>query len=134
ALGDLETGEPTAEFDATGIFLRAIRVRGFRGIGAETTLELAPGPGLTLVVGRNGSGKSSFAEAAELALTGGNRRWDGRSAAWREGWRNLHEPETTRIELDLLAGGEHPELTVVKEWSPDAALSEARWTQRTPTG
>ncbi|MFE3444707.1 AAA family ATPase [Nocardia sp. NPDC059180] len=134
ALGDLETSEPTAEFGAAGIFLRAIRVRGFRGIGAETTLELAPGPGLTLVVGRNGSGKSSFAEAAELALTGGNRRWDGRSAAWREGWRNLHEPEPARIELELLAGGERPELTVTKEWAPGAALSEARWTQRTVAG
>ncbi|NEW40370.1 AAA family ATPase [Nocardia cyriacigeorgica] len=134
ALGDLETSEPTAEFGAAGIFLRAIRVRGFRGIGAETTLELAPGPGLTLVVGRNGSGKSSFAEAAELALTGGNRRWDGRSAAWREGWRNLHEPEPARIQLELLAGGERPQLTVTKEWSPGAALSEARWTQRTAAG
>ncbi|MBF6097307.1 AAA family ATPase [Nocardia cyriacigeorgica] len=134
ALGDLESSEPTAEFGAEGIFLRAIRVRGFRGIGAETTLELAPGPGLTLVVGRNGSGKSSFAEAAELALTGGNRRWDGRSAAWREGWRNLHEPESTRIELELLAGGEQPELTVVKQWAPGAALPEAQWTQRTAAG
>lgn len=134
ALGDLESSEPAAEFGAAGIFLRAIRVRGFRGIGAEATLELAPGPGLTLVVGRNGSGKSSFAEAAELALTGGNRRWDGRSAAWREGWRNLHEPETARIELELLAGGEQPALTVVKEWAPGAALTEARWTQRTAAG
>ncbi|WP_280314977.1 AAA family ATPase [Nocardia wallacei] len=69
----------------SGIFLRTIRVRGFRGIGPEAALELRPGPGLTLVVGRNGSGKSSFAEAAELALTGVNRRWEGRSAVWREG-------------------------------------------------
>jgi DNA repair exonuclease SbcCD ATPase subunit len=35
-----------------------------------TTLEVERGPGLTLVVGRNGSGKSSFAEALELLLTG----------------------------------------------------------------
>ena len=31
---------------------------------------MAPSPGLTLVVGRNGSGKSSFAEALEVLLTG----------------------------------------------------------------
>ena len=33
-------------------------------------LELVPGPGLTLVIGRNGSGKSSFAEAMEVLFTG----------------------------------------------------------------
>ena len=36
--------------------------------------EVEPGPGLTLVVGRNGSGKSSFAEGIEVALTGHNER------------------------------------------------------------
>jgi hypothetical protein len=38
------------------------RCRGLRGIGPRQTLELVPGPGLTVVAGRNGSGKSSFAE------------------------------------------------------------------------
>uniref|UniRef100_UPI000AC40A7E AAA family ATPase n=1 Tax=Nocardia shimofusensis TaxID=228596 RepID=UPI000AC40A7E len=113
--------------DIAGVFLRAIRVRGFRGIGAQAELELRPGPGLTLVVGRNGSGKSSFAEAAELALTGGNRRWDGRSAEWREGWRNLHDGAGTRIELELLTAGAEPAPLVVKEWDAFAALDEARW-------
>ncbi|MET7773266.1 AAA family ATPase [Nocardia sp. NPDC005366] len=130
SLGRGDSHGETDEFDAAGVFLRAIRVRGFRGIGPETTLRVPPGPGLTLVVGRNGSGKSSFAEAAELALTGGNRRWDGRSAAWREGWRNLHAGESARIELDLLTAGAEPELTVVKEWAAEADLSEAVWTER----
>jgi hypothetical protein len=58
-----------------GAFLRAIEVEGFRGVGRAQTLELAPGPGLTLVVGRNGSGKSSFAEAIETLLTGDSLRW-----------------------------------------------------------
>jgi hypothetical protein len=40
-------------------FLQSIRVEGFRGAGPAATLEISPGPGLTLVVGRNGSGKSS---------------------------------------------------------------------------
>src|SRR5690348_16043194 len=48
------------------VFLAAVHVEGFRGIGDPATLPLRPGPGLTLVTGRNGSGKSSFAEAAEL--------------------------------------------------------------------
>ena len=49
-----------------GAFLESITVEGFRGIGPKRTLELEPGPGLTLVIGRNGSGKSSFAEAVEI--------------------------------------------------------------------
>lgn len=75
---------------AAAVFLSSIRVRGFRGIAEDSTLRLDPGPGLTLVVGRNGSGKSSFAEAAELALTGTCKRWEGKSAEWKAGWRNLH--------------------------------------------
>ncbi|WP_336085873.1 AAA family ATPase [Nocardia sp. SSK8] len=123
-------GERPAEAGDTGVFLRAITVHGFRGIGPTATLRLNPGPGLTLVVGRNGSGKSSFAEAAEFALTGGNRRWDGRSTAWREGWRNLHEPELARIEVDLLTAGDEPDRTIATYWAPGAELADARWTER----
>ncbi|MEV0332067.1 AAA family ATPase [Nocardia sp. NPDC050717] len=127
-----EADDDRAEPDAgdTGVFLRAISVHGFRGIGPTATLRLDPGPGLTLVVGRNGSGKSSFAEAAEFALTGGNRRWDGRSTAWREGWRNLHEPDLARIEVDLLTAGADTELTVAAHWAPGGDLADAQWTER----
>ncbi len=117
-------------FDFSGMFLRAIRVEGFRGIGPETVLELPPGPGLTLVTGRNGSGKSSFAEAAELALTGANRRWDGRSAAWREGWRNLHHPGPVRIELELRTDGPAPALTIARAWPDGEPLTGGEWVQR----
>src|SRR5262245_35467053 len=58
-----------------GAFLRSISVEGFRGIGPGRALEIRPGPGLTLVVGRNGSGKSSFAEGLEVLLTGDSLRF-----------------------------------------------------------
>ena len=45
------------------VWLSSIAIEGFRGIGARAELLLSPRPGLTLVVGRNGSGKSSFADA-----------------------------------------------------------------------
>ena len=69
------------------VYLKSIGVQGFRGIGAAVTLHLQAGPGLTVITGRNGSGKSSFAEAAEIALTGDNMRWSDRTAVWKEGWR-----------------------------------------------
>jgi recombinational DNA repair ATPase RecF len=106
-------------------YLEAITVSGFRGIGPKVSLALQPGPGLTLVTGRNGSGKSSFAEAAELALTGQNRRWQDRAAVWREGWRNLHEAGPTGIEVALVEDGQPGTTTVAMEWAAEADLGAA---------
>ncbi|MGY0501267.1 AAA family ATPase [Nocardia sp. FBN12] len=130
ALSAVDGDSAATDSGDTGVFLRSITVQGFRGIGPAATLRLNPGPGLTLVVGRNGSGKSSFAEAAEFALTGGNRRWDGRSTAWREGWRNLHEPDTARIDIELLTAGDEPALSVATRWDASAELADAQWTER----
>src|SRR5436305_14126197 len=43
------------------LFLESVTLAGFRGVGPEASLRLPPRPGLTLVVGRNGAGKPSFA-------------------------------------------------------------------------
>jgi DNA repair exonuclease SbcCD ATPase subunit len=104
--------------------LQSIRVEGFRGVGPAATLEISPGPGLTLVVGRNGSGKSSFAEALELLLTGDNSRWSTRSAIWKEGWRNLHHPDA-RIEAEFVLEGSRGTTSISRRWAPGAKLEEA---------
>jgi AAA domain len=85
---------PATETQLTGLYLRSIEVEGFRGIGPKAALRLQLSAGLTVVAGRNGSGKSSLAEAAELALTDDNKRWSGDTQVWRDGWRNLHPPPT----------------------------------------
>ena len=97
-------------------YLETISVQGFRGIGAVCDLRVQPGPGLTLVVGRNGSGKSSFAEALELLLTGKNQRWEGRSAVWKEGWRNLHWPGPAEIAATFAVEGRPQPLAARRVW------------------
>ncbi|WP_240508939.1 AAA family ATPase [Streptomyces agglomeratus] len=111
--------------------MRSISASGWRGIGPTATVRLNPGPGLTLVAGRNGSGKSSFAEAAEMALTGDNFRWQGRTQVWKKGWRNLHEhsaPEVA-VELGFDAGsdgeGAKEPVTVRRIWYGEG-LEESR--------
>ncbi|MCF6507035.1 hypothetical protein E9549_06400 [Blastococcus sp. MG754426] len=117
--------------DVPGTYLRSVTVTGFRGIGPQTSLELQPGPGLTLVVGRNGSGKSSFAEAAEIALTGTNARWRDRSSVWREGWRNLHRGDAQpSVQVDLHVDGEPGTTRVAREWDSDDVDASRVWAQR----
>jgi DNA repair exonuclease SbcCD ATPase subunit len=122
--------KPTASEPATeppGAYLRSITVEGFRGIGPRSTLALKPGPGLTLVVGRNGSGKSSFAEGLEFLLTGRNKRWEERPTAWKDGWRNLHHP-TAALTAEFAVEGAGS-ATVTRTWAAAAELeaSEAHW-------
>jgi len=116
-----------------GMFLQSVTVVGFRGIGATATLCLSPGPGLTLVVGRNGSGKSSFAEATELAVTGVSRRWSKNTAA-RTGWRNLHTAGTSRITVKLATDGQAGTTTVAQEWPPETLLEDATAYVQEPGG
>ena len=118
-------GVESASTAPAGAFLRSVAVEGFRGVGSRQTLELRPGPGLTLVVGRNGSGKSSFAEALEVALTGESLRWKGRAAVWREGWRNLHHSATSITATFLVAGQGGP-CVVSRRWEVDAPFEAAR--------
>ena len=109
-----------------GVYVSSITVEGFRGVGKVVTLSIPPGPGLVLIVGRNGSGKSSFAEGLELLLTGRNFRWEKpRAKVWQEGWRNLHHHDRVSLKADLLVEGEGP-LAAARVWkSDDIANSEA---------
>ncbi|WP_203754939.1 AAA family ATPase [Actinoplanes cyaneus] len=103
-----DRGGPGETYDPASVWLRSVQVEGFRGIGPRVTLDLRPAPGLTLVVGRNGSGKSSLAEATELVLTDDSQRWARRPVTFRQGWRNLHHDGPTGITIGLRVDGQAP--------------------------
>ena len=105
--------------EPAGACLQSLTVSGFRGIGEPAMLRLQPGPGLTVVVGRNGSGKSSFAEALEVLLTGQLRRWENLPVVWRQGWRSMHHPQQAQITAEFLVEGAGP--AVVQRTWPDGA-------------
>ncbi|MEH6796233.1 MAG: AAA family ATPase [Rhodococcus sp. (in: high G+C Gram-positive bacteria)] len=115
--------------EPVGAFLTSIGVAGFRGIGPKATLELHPAPGITIVSGRNGSGKSSFAEALEFAITGSSYRWENKAKLWADTWRNLHQGDPCEVRVGLTIEGSEPTVVGV-DWTSDATLKGcSTWTQ-----
>jgi recombinational DNA repair ATPase RecF len=115
--------------EPSGAYLLSITAEGFRGVGERRSLDLRPGPGLTLVVGRNGSGKSSFVEGLEVLLTGDSRRWSSRrEQAWREGWRNLHHPNPSSVGATLAVDGTRGPTALERCWAERVALEDSEAT------
>jgi recombinational DNA repair ATPase RecF len=117
--------------EPVGAYLQSLTVSGFRGIGPTAALDVHPGPGLTLVVGRNGSGKSSFAEALEVLLTGTLMRWSAPSTpvVFKEGWQSKHAAGRTEIRAEFLIEGKG-KATVARTWQAAADLANSSsWMQ-----
>jgi recombinational DNA repair ATPase RecF len=136
ALGGSPPDRP-APHDATierpdepaGAYLAGVTVEGFRGVGPASQLPLSPGPGLTVVVGRNGSGKSSFAEALEVLLTTTSDRLQ-KTSVFRDGWRNLHCDGAVRITAEVLLDKAAGTATIERTWKPDDDLDAGHLTVR----
>jgi AAA domain len=125
--------EKPAEGVHSRVFLDSITVEGFRGVGPPLTLWLKPGPGLTLVVGRNGTGKSSLSDALEVLLTGNSARWAAKkSKTWQEGWRNLHHPHPTEVQARLVVEGQPGYTAVTRTWTQGKALADGTVTVARP--
>lgn len=99
------------------LFLKSLTVEGYQGIGAPACLELPTGPGLTIISGRNGSGKSSIAGALEILLTNTSARWADKAKDWKTGWNNIHyegAPEISACFSDVTGAIEY---TATRNWA-----------------
>lgn len=107
------------------VYLASISVEGFRGIGPRAKLPLDPQHGLTLIYGANGSGKSTFAEALDVLLTGSTARFAGRGHEWRSAWANAHSPDQGQIDAEFVVEDQDAQRdTLTRNWTA-ADLSAA---------
>ena len=58
----------------SALYLSEVMLSDFRTYGPESKINLTPGPGLTVLCGMNGLGKTGFFDGVEWALTGDVRR------------------------------------------------------------
>lgn len=117
----------------TNTFLREVHLKNFRTFG-ELTLPIPPGPGLTLLVGTNGLGKSSFFDGIEWCLTGTIRRFQDYVGRLQESdylTRRDAEAGTHRVSLTFSEGdplvralNEHPAAGALID-----LLKDPEWTE-----
>ncbi|AVH96986.1 DUF2813 domain-containing protein [Streptomyces sp. WAC00288] len=121
-----DAGTTTSSAASGRVYLDSLTVNGFRGIGPRARLSLSPRPGVNLVVGRNGSGKSSLADAIEVGFTGTRAHRPGQDATRGGHWYNLHNAESPKIELKLAIEGDTGNSTLTRTWtSEEFGSSEA---------
>lgn len=125
----VETSEvaPDDEGQVSRVYLQDITVSGFRSIGPETKLKIPLGPGLTVVVGRNGSGKSIFSEALEVLLTGDSYRWKEKPMVWKRGWQNLHQDDNPKITARFQVEGMSKPTIVERTWNKGNRISDSEY-------
>jgi energy-coupling factor transporter ATP-binding protein EcfA2 len=93
-----------------------------------------PSPGLTVVAGRNGCGKSSFAEALEVALTQGSYRWRTRVSTLQKTWQNIHAVDPSEVVVRLTEEGKGGTTVGVAWHAGSDFLDGTSWVQRPGEG
>jgi len=60
----------------THLYLESVELSNFRVYGDSFTLDLPASPGITLIAGPNGIGKTTFFDGIEWCLTGNVSRFE----------------------------------------------------------
>lgn len=110
--------------------IESVSIMGYRGIGNEDPLELGfdPRPGITVLHGLNGAGKSSISDAIEIGLTGkipaSTEGKAGRAALW-DPVHLARGAESARIEVTLVSDGNRLLLTTLVDSTGNVQTHEA---------
>lgn len=106
------------------VVIQSIEVEGFRGVGPKAKLPIDAGPGVTLIYGANGSGKSSFVEALDVLLTGTTGRFEGHGPEWVSAWHNIHTPGGGSVQATFTpATGSGDHVTLRRRWTGDRFIT-----------
>lgn len=95
--------------------LTRVTVDGFQGVTTMQPLVLDPSPGVTVLFGSNGAGKSSIADAIEAALQGTAPLVAAGGGGSAPLWERRHcarDAATATVEVTLSDGPQHLVLTV----------------------
>lgn len=113
-----------------------VRVQGYQGVGAEHPLEIEfdVTPGITVLHGPNGCGKSSIADAVDTALRGSPRRPIATGSGGNLPlWEREHcgrDAEQATVEVTLAHGTDRLVLTCRLDASGDVIERACLWQQR----
>lgn len=110
--------------------LTRVKISGYQGISSTTPLEfsLSPSPGITVIQGLNGAGKSSIADAIDSALRGAPRQHfrslgtGGREELWARDHCGRHESQAL-VEVELAHNSE----IVTLKLKLDTTGAPSRW-------
>jgi exonuclease SbcC len=88
------------------IYLERISISNFRAYPKDFVLALPPGPGVTILSGPNGLGKTSLFEAVEWAMTGDVRRLSALAKNKLDGRYLLRQESGNACEVSLVFTGD----------------------------
>lgn len=120
----------TPDFGPRPAYIASLSVQGFRGIGQQAKLDFDAQPGLTVVYGLSGAGKSSFVDALEVLFVGDAARFRGRSPAWTSARGNIHSPSSEAIAATFMIPHTKADDIVLRrtrDETPDEQLTQLGW-------
>lgn len=137
-LAGAPTGSEAWPTAGTRWALEKVSINGYRGIGNEDPLVLTfdSSPGVSVLHGLNGAGKSSISDAIEIGLTGKTPAATAGTAGKAALWDPIHLARgatSARIEVTLVAGTQRLRLVSLLDSTGNVESHEAEVTTATET-